>query len=118
MHILTIFLTLSISLQALACPAFKMVEPAEPSPCKGIFLNQSTNEQVKKDLRNGELRAKQLELKDIQLVEIRQDRNAWQYEAKKQSELSHRKDNDMRNGIIAGVGLTLLSIFLVRQVDK
>jgi hypothetical protein len=118
MRILTILLTLSISLQALACPSYKMVEAEEPSPCKGLFLNQSTNDQVKKDLRDNELRKKQIELKDLQLTEITSDRNSWKSEAKKQSELSHRKDNDMRNGIIAGVGLTLLSIFLVRQVDK
>lgn len=118
MRTLTLLLTLSISLQALACPAYKMVEAEDIVPCKGLFLNQSTNEQVKKDLRDNELRKKQIELKDLQLKEITKDRNDWKSEADKQAKLRHSQDNDMRNGVLAGIGLTLLIMFGVGQVSK
>ena len=118
MRILTLLLSLLISTQSLACPAFKIVETSEPVPCSGIFLNQSTNEQVKKDLRDNEIRKKQIELKDLQLTETTKDRNGWKSEAEKQAKLNHSKDSDLRNGVIAGVLATLAVMFAVQRVGK
>lgn len=118
MHTLTLLLTLLLSTQALACPAFKMVQGGEPAPCSGIFLNQSTNEMVKKDLRDNELRKKQIELKDLQITELKSDRDGWKSEAEKQAKLKRSKDNNLRNGVVAGVLATLAVMFAVRQVSK
>ena len=118
MRILALILTLSISLQALACPAYKMMEGGDLAPCAGIFLNQSTNDQVKKDLRNNELRRQQLELRDLQVTELTHDRDAWKSEAEDQAKLRHKSSNDLRNGVLSGIGLTLLVIFAAGQVNK
>ena len=118
MRILTILLTLSISLQALACPSYQMVKIGDQVPCDGLFLNQSTNDRVKKDLRDNELRKKQLELKDLQLSELSKDRDGWKVEAEKQAKARHKKDSDMKKGLIYGVALTLTTIFAVRKVTK
>ena len=118
MYILTILLTLSISFQALACPSYQMVKTGDQAPCEGLFLNQSTNDKVKKDLRDNELRKKQLELKDLQLRELSKDRDDWKVEAEKQAKARHKKDSDMKKGLIYGVAVTLAAIFAVRQVSK
>lgn len=115
--LITLLLTLSFTAHA-ACPAFKMVQGGELVPCNGVFLNQETNELVKKDLRDNELRKKQLTLKDLQIKQITVDRNNWKGEATKQAEVSHSKDNDIWKGFFGGLGLTLLVMFATGQASK
>lgn len=121
MYYLTLLLSLLLTTQSFAqtvCPAYLMVKAGDQSPCSGIFLNQSTNEMVKKDLRDNELRKKQIELKDLQLTELKSDRDNWKSEAEKQAIIRHSKDSDLRNGVIAGVIATLAVMFVVRKVGK
>lgn len=115
---LTLLLTLLISTQALACPAYQLVKAGDQAPCTGIFLNQSTNDRVKKDLRDNELRKKQIELKDLQISELSTDRDGWKKEAEKQAKISKSKDGDLKKGVVTGVVLTLVAIFASRQVVK
>jgi hypothetical protein len=118
MRIIIFITALLISVQTLACPSYQLVDNGDKVPCKGLFLNQSTNEYVKKDLRDNEIRKKQIELKDLQLTEITTDRDNWKSEASKQAELRHRKDNNLRNGMLIGAAAALLSIFLVKKASE
>lgn len=118
MRILTTTLTLLISLQSIACPMHKSISAGEPAPCDGHFLNNQANEYVKRDLRDNELRKKQIELKDLQINELSKDRDNWKVEAEKQARLKHSGDNDLRNGVIAGVVMTLAVMFAVQKVGK
>lgn len=118
MHTLTFLLTLTLSTQALACPAYKLVESGGESPCKGVFLNQDTNDKVKRDLTDNEIRKKQIELKDLQINELSTDRESWKVEAEKQAEVSRSKDGDLKKGVIAGVVLTVVAIIIAGQVKK
>lgn len=118
MRILTLLLTLTLSTQALACPAYKLVTAGDEAPCKGVFLNQTINEKVKRDLTDNEIRKKQIELKDLQINELSTDREAWKVEAEKQAEVSRSKDGDLKRGVIAGVVLTVVAIIVAGQVKK
>jgi hypothetical protein len=120
MRILTYLLITLLSTQAIAqsCPPYRIVKAGESTPCSGVFLNQSINEQVKIDLRDNELRRQQIELKDLQLTEITQDREGWKIEADKQAKLNHSKDNNLRNGIVVGVLTTIAIMFAVQKVGK
>lgn len=118
MYILTLLLTLTLSTQALACPAYKLVTVGDEVPCKGVFLNQTTNEKVKRDLTDNEIRKKQIELKDLQINQLSTDREAWKVEAEKQAEVSRSKDGDLKRGVIAGVVLTVVAIIVAGQVKK
>ena len=118
MHTLILLLTLTLSTQVLACPAYKLVTAGDEVPCKGVFLNQTINDKVKRDLTDNEIRKKQIELKDLQINQLSTDRDNWKVEAQKQAKLNRSKDNDMRNGVIAGVVMTLAVMFAARQVGK
>lgn len=118
MYILTLLLTFTLSTQALACPAYKLVTAGDQSPCKGVFLNQDTNDRVKRDLTDNEIRKKQIELKDLQINELSTDREDWKREAENQAEVSRSKDGDLKKGIIAGVILTVVAIIVAGQVKK
>lgn len=113
-----IMLLLILSLTASACPKYRMVDTGDSVPCKGIFLNQVTNEAVKKDLRNNELRKKEIALKDLQLSTLKEDRDKWAREAHKQAKARHDRGNDLRNGFITGIALTLAIMFGVGQVSR
>jgi len=115
--LVTILLTFTITVSA-ACPKYKMVDTGDTVPCSGIFLNQSTNEAVKKDLRDYSLTKKQIELKDLQLSNLKEDRDKWAKEAMKQAKARHEQDNDLRNGFVAGIALTLAVMFGVGQVSR
>lgn len=114
MRILVVLIIMILSTEAMACPPYILMNPKDIAPCQGIFLNKAVNEQVKKDLRDNEIRKKQIELKDLQIVEITSDREGWKTEANKQSNLNHSKDNDLRNGVIVGV-LSTIALILVSQ---
>lgn len=117
-NIITLLITLLLIQSVQACPDYKHMETGDPAPCSGVFLNQPTNDAVRKDLRNGELRKKQIELKDLQISELSNDRDKWAKEAHKQAKVRHSQSNDLRNGFIVGIGLTLLVMFGVGQVVK
>lgn len=115
--VIILILTFCLSANA-TCPDFKMVMGGDIVPCSGIFLNQKTNDLVKKDLRDNEIRKKQLSLKDLQITELKKDRDNWAKEADKQAKARHEQGNDLRNGFLAGIGITLAIMFGVRQVSK
>ena len=117
-YIAIILITFLLPLKVLACPSYKMVVEGELSPCNGLFLNEAANEQVKTDLRDNELRKRQLELKDLQIVEITKDREGWKTEAGKQAKLNHSKDSDLRNGILLGVLSTIAIMFASQKISK
>ena len=118
MHTLILFLTLTLSTQALACPAYKLVTAGDEAPCKGVFLNQAINDKVKRDLTDNDIRKKQIELKDLQINQLSTDREAWKVEAEKQAEVSRSKDGDLKKGVIAGVLLMVVAIIVAGQVKK
>lgn len=118
MRTLTLLLSLLFSLQALPCPPHKSVSAGESVPCKGHFFNDDMEKRIRTDVRDNELRKKQIELKDLQINQLSTDRENWKVEAQKQAKLNRSKDNDMRNGVIAGVVMTLAVMFAVRQVGK
>lgn len=104
--------------QALSCPSHKSISAGEQAPCSGHFFNNETELRIRKDVRDNQLRKEQLELKDLQLSKITDDRDNWKVEAQKQAKLNRGKDSDMRNGIIAGVVMTLAVMFAVQKVGK
>jgi hypothetical protein len=118
MRTLAILFALLFASKSIACPAYQLVKAGDPTPCQGVFLNQSTNDRVKRDLTDNEIRKKQIELKDLQIQELSTDRENWKVEAEKQAKISRSKDSDMKKGAAAGVIMTLVAIFLIRQVDK
>lgn len=118
MRTITLLLSLLLSTQALSCPPHKSVAAGDVVPCNGVFLRKDIEERVKIDVRDNELRKKQIELKDLQINQLSTDRDNWKVEAQKQAKLNRSKDNDMRNGVIAGVVMTLAVMFAARQVGK
>lgn len=118
MRTLTFLLALLFSTQALSCPPHKSVSAGDVVPCKGHFFNEPTELRIRTDVRDNELRKKQIELKDLQINQLSTDRDNWKVEAQKQAKLNRSKDNDLRNGVIAGVVMTLSVMFAARQVGK
>lgn len=116
MRTLTLLLTLFISTHALACPSHLKVSEGDSVPCSGMFFNDSMELSLRKDVRDNELRKKQIELKDLQIEELSNDRDKWAKSAHIQAKARHDQDNDFRNGAIVGVGLTVLSIFAAGQI--
>lgn len=108
MHIITLLLTITLSFNTLAdCPSHKSMVKGDQAPCQGHFLNQNTNERVKKDLRDYKLTLEQLDLTKDMVLDLEQDRAKWAKEAHEQAKLRHDSQNDLRNGFIAGIVLTL-----------
>jgi hypothetical protein len=117
MHLLiTTLLTLSITVNA--CPDYKPLNQGDPAPCQGHFFNNTTEKRIRKDIRDGKLREQQIKLRDLQVKELKKDRDNWKEEARKQSEVSHSKDGDLTKGFLYGIGLTLAILFGVNQVSK
>tara|TARA_R100001086_G_scaffold249961_1_gene192064 strand:- start:393 stop:713 length:321 start_codon:yes stop_codon:yes gene_type:complete len=94
-----------------SCPKYQFMKKDDLAPCNGLFLNERTNDAVKKDLRDYSLTKKQLELKDLQLSSIKKDRDKWAQEAMKQAKARHNQRNDLRNGFLVGIALTLAILF-------
>ena len=117
MKLLTLLLTFTITVSA-TCPPHKSLKAGEPAPCSGHFLNQSTNEAVKKDLRDYKLTLKQLSISQGMVRDLEQDRDKWSEEAHKQAKARHSMDSDLTKGFLAGIGLTLAVMFGVGQVSR
>lgn len=113
-----IALLLTFTLTAAACPDYQPLKAGDKSPCDGHFFNNQTENSIRKDIRDYKLTQKQIELKDLQLRELEQDRDKWAKEAHNQAKARHEQDNDMTYGVIAGIGLTLAVMFGVGQVSK
>jgi len=117
MKLLTsILLTFTLTVQA--CPSYEHMEQGSEAQCEGFFFNMKTNDRIKKDVRDNQLRKKQIELKDLQLNEITSDRNKWIKEAHNQAKARYQKKNDLRNGFLGGIGLTLALVFALGRVSK
>lgn len=118
MRILTYLILLTFTTQALACPDYKRLTSGESAPCNGHFFNDQMEKSIRKDVRDNQIRKEQIELKDLQIKELSEDRNNWKKTAEKQAEISRSKDSDFKLGVAAGIGLTLLVIFATGQVSK
>lgn len=115
--IITTFIFSSLSLSA-DCPSHIPMNTGGIAPCRGMFLNDDLNESVKKDLRDNEIRKKQIELKDLQIQELSKDRDKWAKEAENQAKARHASDGDLRKGIIYGVLGTVVAILGARALSK
>lgn len=111
-----ITLALFLSLSAHACPTYQKLNIGDKAPCQGHFFNDVMEKTLRRDVRDLNIKTQQLELKDLQLKSIVQDRNKWKDEAIHQSEVSKSKDSDLTKGVLYGVGATILIIFAVGQV--
>ena len=111
-----ILLLLTLSLPTQACPKYQMVKSGDIVPCSGIFLNQAINEAVKKDLRDYKLTLSQLSISQDNVKDLIEDRDKWAKEAHKQAKARYSQSNDLRNGFIVGVGLTLAIMLTVKWV--
>lgn len=100
---------------AQACPDYLRMQTGTKAPCSGHFFNDATEVHIRKDVRDNELRRQQIELKDLQLKSVTDDRNGWKEEAEKQAQVSHSKDSDLTKGFIYGVGLSILIMFGVSR---
>lgn len=112
MRNLILTITLIISLNASACPKYKMINQGDSVPCKGIFINQPTNELIKKDLRDNKLKDKKIKLKDLQISTLKEDRDKWAKEAHVQAKARYEQRNDLKKGFLYGIGLTLAVMFI------
>jgi len=101
-----------------ACPNYLRMQVGTKAPCTGYFFNDDTESHIRKDLRDGELRKQQIELKDLQLKSITDDRDSWKAQANQQSKAAHSKDNDLTQGFLYGVGLSVLIMFGVSRVNR
>lgn len=118
MPTITILLVLLLSAQSLACPSHKRVTKGDVIECPGHFFNDNTESQIRKDVRDNELRKEQIKLKDFQIKTLSKDRDEWKEEAGNQSEARHKMDSDLTKGFLGGVGLTILIIFAAGRVSK
>lgn len=120
MRYLTLLLTLIISLTATAqvCPNHQLLKSGDLAPCNGHFFNNETEQSIRKDVRDGELRKKQIQLKDLQIKQLSEDRNMWADEAHKQAKARHELDSDLTKGVLGGIALTLLVMFGIGQVNR
>ena len=115
--LISILLTFSLTASA-NCPYHVQINSGESAPCDGYFMNSEANEIIKKDLRDYELTLEQLRLSDLQISTIEEDRDKWRKEAMSQAEVRASQSNDMRNGFLYGIGITLAIIFGASQVSK
>lgn len=118
MRIITLLLTFTLSFQALACPSHLRMEEGSVAPCDGHFFNDETEQSIRKDVRDNELRKEQLKLKDLQVDALEEDRDKWKAEAENQAEARHEMDGDLTKGLLYGIGITLLVILATGQAQK
>lgn len=118
MRIITLLLILTLSSQALACPHHLRMEEGSIAPCSGHFFNDETEQSIRKDVRDNEIRKEQLRLKDLQVNTLKEDRDRWKDEAENQAEARHKMDGDLTKGLLYGIGITLLVILATGQAQK
>lgn len=116
MKLLTLLLTFTLSFQSFACPNHLSLEKGEQAPCEGHFFNNDTEKRIRKDVRDNELRKQEIELKDLQVEQLKEDRERWKEEAEYQSKARHERDGDLTKGFMYGIGLTLAILFGAKQV--
>lgn len=118
MRTLITTLLLTFSLAVSACPDHLRMQTGDEAPCDGHFFNNDTESQIRKDVRNNQLRKEQLELKDLQVDTLKEDRDKWKEEAENQAKARHEMDGDLTKGLLYGIGVTLLVILATGQAQK
>lgn len=116
MKYLLMLMTMSTIVQA--CPNYSRLEMGQQAPCSGYFFNDVSEKKIRDEVYRSGLRAKELELKDLQIGALMTDSESWKKEAKRQAEIVQDKKNDTAHGVLMGVGGTLLTFFLLNKVLK
>lgn len=111
-------LALTLSSAALACPNHIRLKVGDQAPCSGHFFNDITEQRIRKDVRDNQLRKKQVELKKLQIQKMTEDRDDWKRESEKQSKARHEMGSDLTKGFLSGIGLTLIVIFVSGRISK
>jgi len=115
--LITFLLTFTLIISASAtCPDHLRLQKGDSAPCKGHFFNDEMEKSIRKDVRDNEIREQKIELKNLQINQLKEDRNRWKEEAEHQAEVRHEMDGDLTKGLIYGVSLTLAVLFGASKV--
>lgn len=118
--LLTFLLTTSLAFAE--CPTFKRVKQGDPAPCNGAFFNTKAEKKLKDShsqlTQENEALKHNIKLTDLQVREKEEKSKIWKAEAQRQAEERVKQRNDLRNGILIGVGGTVLVFVINAMIIK
>lgn len=110
------------TLSAFAAPLHTKVQAGDKAPYSGRLLNPEADKKVRDKYsvleQTVEVQQQRLELKDLAIGAKVKESDLWKAEASKQAKVVEMQRNDMRNGILMGIGGTLLGLFLFNKASK
>jgi hypothetical protein len=115
-------LTLLFTFNALAVPTHTKVQAGDKVPFNGRLLNPDAEKNVKDKYsvleQTVEVQKERLSLKDLAIDAKDKEADLWKAEAEKQAVEVQKGKNDLRNGVLMGVGGAALLMFLLNGVRK
>jgi hypothetical protein len=122
LKLLTLFITLTFSLQAISCPEVKEIKKGYVTECDGVFFNTEKEARIREDhsilVQTNDNLNQQLTLRELQLEVKDEEIAIWEREAKSQAKARERMEGDFRKGVLIGVGGTILTFILTSIVIK
>lgn len=120
MKYLNIFLIFIFTAQiSLAdCPKVKELNKDDKSPCKGVFFNEDSAQELRKKEKEREKLKRDLTLADLQIKNRDIKADLWKKEAERQRDLREGEFTNYKKGIIVGIVGTVLVFFLSAEVIK
>lgn len=105
---------------ALACNNHTKLKAGEAAPCDGRLLSDPAAQRVKDKYTvlegTVENQKQRLSLKDLAIDDKSKEADLWKAEAQKQALEVQKHDKDLRNGVLMGVGGTILMLLLINKV--
>lgn len=115
-----ILLASIFSFNALSCPNHTKLKAGDSAPCDGRFLSDPAAQRVKDKytVLEGTVdnQKQRLSLKDLAIDDKSKEADLWKAEAQKQALEVQKHDKDLRNGVIMGVGGTILMMLIINKV--
>lgn len=111
-----------LTLNAFAAPLHTKVQAGDKAPYSGRLLNPEADKRVRDKYsvleQTVEAQHQRLELKDLAIGAKVKESELWKSEANKQAKVVQEQANDLRNGILMGIGGALLGMFLLNKASK
>lgn len=115
-------LALIFAVEAFAAPLHTKVEAGSPVPYSGRLLNPEADKKIRDKYsvleQTVEVQKERLTLKDLAIDTKSKEADLWKAEAEKQAVEVQKGKNDLRNGVLMGVGGAALLVFLLGGVKK
>lgn len=106
----------------LGCPSHTSLNSGDTTSCSGRFINDKSDKKVRDKYsvleQTVEVQKERLTLKDLAIDTKSKEADLWKAEAEKQAVEVQKGKNDLRNGVLMGVGGAALLMFLLNGAKK